>query len=495
MKAIKLWWGKSVFASLIVLISTISFITTGCGGLPGRPPPVFSGNTNVTVLLSSTANDQLSQFGLTFNSLYLTNKAGKKFPLLSSPQHTEFMHLNGTLEPLVTASIPEGVYTAATASIGYAYFTCIALIPPTGTPPGGLLSATYAYGSTPDSQVSLHLASPMTITGSHMGVRISMATLKSETLGSCYYAPGSSNSYSITPTFDVTAVSFSEQPVTSVETGLYGEISAVDAATNTFSTTLADGQTISVSTGNNTVFEGIADFSALTAGMFVNMDVVIQSDGSQFSRRIGVANPSTTNVSILAGPILQTDPFSPTGAGPIALVLGPQQQGLLSLNHEASQIMPYNFGSTTFQVSGLLSNLQSLPFVPSFNDTNFVPGQSVYVTTNVPKFAAYMPASTVTLIPQTINGTVVESFASGSFSVYTISLAPYDLFPALAVQPGQPTLLNNPSLVEVYVDSNTQHLNSTPLVAGSTFRFRGLVFNDNGTLRMDCAQVFDGVAQ
>jgi len=31
------------------------------------------------------------------------------------------------------------------------------------------------------------------------------------------------------------------------------------------------------------------------------------------------------------------------------------------------------------------------------------------------------------------------------------------------------------------------------LAPGSTLRFYGLVFNDNGTLRMDCAQVNDGV--
>jgi hypothetical protein len=62
------------------------------------------------------------------------------------------------------------------------------------------------------------------------------------------------------------------------------------------------------------------------------------------------------------------------------------------------------------------------------------------------------------------------------------------------VQQGQTTLLNNPSDVEVYVDNNTQLLNSQPLAEGGTFRFYGLVFDDNGTLRMDCAQVNDGVA-
>jgi hypothetical protein len=495
MKAIHFLASKSFSVVFFLIVAILAFITTGCGSLPGPPPPAFSGNTNVTVLLSSTANDQLSQFGLTFNSLTMTNKAGKSFTLLASPQGTEFVHLNGTIEPLITVSIPEGVYTSATASIGYAYFTCVTLIPATGTVPGGLLTATYAYGSTPNSQVSLHLPSPLTISGDHMGILVSMITSQSETLGSCYAPAGSANPYSITPTFEVTPVSFSGQGENSVEADLNGGISAVNAGANSFKMTLADGQSLSLIADNHTVFQGVADFSALTAGMLVNIDAVIRADGSQLVTRIGVENPSTTDLSVLAGPVLQTDPFGPTGSGPIGLVLGPQQQGLLSLNHEAAIVMPYNFNSSTFQISGTLANLQSLPFVPSFNNANIVPGQRVYVTTNVPKFAAYMPASTVTLIPQTVNGRVVASSTSGTFSVYTVSLAPYELFPALAVQQGQPTLLTNPSQVEVYVDSNAQKLNSSPLIPGSILRFRGLVFNDNGTLRMDCGQVFDGVAE
>lgn len=38
-------------------------------------------------------------------------------------------------------------------------------------------------------------------------------------------------------------------------------------------------------------------------------------------------------------------------------------------------------------------------------------------------------------------------------------------------------------------------LNSNPFAAGSVVRFYGLVFNDSGTLRMDCAQVNDGVPE
>ena len=155
----------------------------------------------------------------------------------------------------------------------------------------------------------------------------------------------------------------------------------------------------------------------------------------------------------------------------------------------------FDFSNAAFQISGQLANLQNLPFVPSFNAANMVAGQNVDIASADFSMVGpnYTPANTVTLVPQTINGTVVASQQSGSFVDYTVSLASYDLFPTLAVQQGQTTLLNNPSQIEIYVDSNTQKLNTQALAPGSTQRFYGLVFNDNGTLRMDCAQVNDGV--
>jgi hypothetical protein len=101
----------------------------------------------------------------------------------------------------------------------------------------------------------------------------------------------------------------------------------------------------------------------------------------------------------------------------------------------------------------------------------------------------------MTLLPQTINGTVSGVSSSGSFTTYTVTLAPYDLFTFLPVQPGQATVLTNPGTIVVYVDSNTQLLNSDSLAVGSLLRFNGLVFNDNGILRMDCDQINDGVAE
>jgi hypothetical protein len=41
--------------------------------------PKLSGNTSVTVLLSSTANDEVSEFDLTIQSLTLTDQAANSF--------------------------------------------------------------------------------------------------------------------------------------------------------------------------------------------------------------------------------------------------------------------------------------------------------------------------------------------------------------------------------------------------------------------------------
>jgi hypothetical protein len=38
-------------------------------------------------------------------------------------------------------------------------------------------------------------------------------------------------------------------------------------------------------------------------------------------------------------------------------------------------------------------------------------------------------------------------------------------------------------------------LNSAPIAPTSVARFHGLIFNDNGNLRMDCNRVNDGVPE
>jgi hypothetical protein len=490
---------RSVF--LAALLVAVSF-TSGCGsgGMTTPSGPTFSGNTTVTVVLSSTANGQLSNFGMGLKGISLTNQAGATVNLLSATdatlQRAEFIHLNGGAEPLLTVNVPQGIYTAATVSVGDSYFTCVTL-----TPSGGLVTSTFAYGSTPSNapatNVTVVLPSPITVMGDAMGLSLNLEVAQSATYSTCY-APNGSSTYAITPTFSLTPIVFSSQPTSARNgkvMGLNGAVTAIDVAGNRVSLSLSEPnientRTLSVSAAGSTVYQGISKLSGLAIGMLVTLDGAIQADGSVLATRVAVENPSA--VDVLVGPTLFVSPNQPSNPGPSATFFS-----LLSEGRDQIPISwPYDTTSATYQISGQLTNLQTLPFTAEFNGTNMVAGQNVHVASltlsSAPGF--YSPATTLTLMPQTINGTVTGTSQNGKFAIYSFSLPAYDLFPTLAVQQGQTSLLNQPNDVEVYVDENTQMVNTQALAAGSTLRFYGLVFNDNGTLRMDCSQVNDGVA-
>ena len=490
----------------IILIALVAglVITSGCGSSGSSSSGTvqkLSGNTSVTLLLTSTANDQLSEFGMVFQGLTLTSQSGKTVSLLPANQGAEFMVVNGTTAPFLAMSIPQDVYTSATATIGGAEFTCMTVAGPNTTSPGSLVESTYAYGYVPSSFVTVNLPAPITITGASMGLSLDLLVSQSATFSSCYQ-PAGIPTYSITPTFKLTPIALSSHPTNSANgkvTQLEGEITAIAATGDSFmlvppgvplTCPCPQPGTLTISADGNTAYQGVNSFSALAVGTLVDVDGAIQTDGSVLAMRLAAYDPVALNVMI--GPLVFV-----YGSGPQFYSLGRQQQGQ-DYSAQAHSVGIYSFSDTTaFQITGQFTNVDSLPFTASFNGSNMVPGQNVAVYSQaITDFygGQSTTATTMTLMPQTINATVVSSSTSGNSTVYSAFLSPDDLFPALAVQPGQNTLLTNPGEVEVYVDSNTQKLNSMALAPGSTLRFNGLVFNDNGTLRMDCGQVSDGVA-
>jgi hypothetical protein len=466
-------------------------ITTGCGSSGTTPTsPKLSGNTSVTVLLASTGNDQVTRFAVELQTVTLTSQSGKTVSLLSSQQPSEFMHMNAGIEPLTTVNVPQDIYTSATATLGQAVYVCIAQDPATS----GLYIANY---SIVNQGPAINLPAPITITGSNMTLLLDMQVSNSAPFPACYSNPPFTG-FSMTPTFNLTPFALSASPTNSGNgkiSGLPAEVASVGTAGSNLTLTIAGGpfgkRTLSANSNGATVFQGVSGASALSPGMFLNVDGAIQSDGSLLAARIALEDSSAINDS--SGPLMFV-----ANIVPLLESYGRTELGSLINDNGYSvydDLPQFDFSNAAFNISGQLTNLQNLPFVPSFNAANMVAGQNVDITSQ--NFAlsggTYTVANTITLVPQTINGTVVASQPIGNFTDYTVSLASYDLFPTLAVQQGQTTLLNNPSQVEVYIDSNTQQLNTQALAPGSTLRFYGLVFNDNGTLRMDCSQVNDGV--
>jgi len=465
----------------------------GSGGsqtAPEPPPPPAS--TAVTLMVTSTANDQLSEFGLALQGITLTRSDGKSVTLRSAAtsQGAEFIHVNSGAEPLLTASIPSGIYTAAAVTVGGASFTCVTLLsasPNTGT----LDTSTYAYGQTPASSVTVSLPAPINVQGEGTGLALNLLVTPSASYAQC----GTTGApYAITPTFSLTSFPLPAAPGSSqgygVVTALPGLISSLDPVSGSFELQLSpqsstnQATTVRVTSDNGTVWQGIAAFAALGTGTFVDLDATVQADGSLAATRIAVADPAAVNVH--RGPLLQV-----ASGAPILQVLPRQAQGAdLVVDVEA-----FRFDSSAFRISGEMSNLASMPFTPGFDAANMVPGQNVAVSSGAFVFTGsyYASATTITLMPQTINGQVLGMSSTGGFTVYSVALAPYDLFPNLATQPGQTTLLTDPGTVQVYVGNDTAVRSSSPPAPGAELRFYGLVFNDHGILRMDCAAVSDGV--
>jgi len=479
--------------SLLVLFATAALFIAGCSSsISSSTPPAPDKTTTVNLLATSTANDQLTGFDLDLLGVTLTTQSGTSVNLLPGGAHVEFSHLNGSTEPLAELDVPQGAYTSAKVTVGDASFTCVS-----GNSAGTNTTDHYLFEGYTLSDAA-EFSSPITITGESMGLSLDLLVSQSASFPFNCANPGTKDTFGLSPTF-----SFTAEPAVALR-GLEGVVSSVDAGTGSFTVSAADNDQTDaavgpnlwqLNTGASTSFEGIPGVASLTVGMAINLDAAPQPDGSLLATRIEVDDADPTDLTLSVGPLMEVISFEPT----LMLLTQGASGTLWDGGGQEGASAPFSYDQAVFGITSQLSNLQSLPFTPSFTAQNMVAGQNVATTSHATVWG-YAPSSpelaTVTLLPQTINGTVTAISGEGAFQAYTVTLAPYDAFPQLAVQPTyQTTLLTDPSTAVVYADSNVQSLNTQPIAVGSLMRFYGLVFNDSGTLRMDCARILDGVKE
>jgi hypothetical protein len=474
------------------MLSSLAVFLNGCGSASTPTVPPAPGTTNVVVLLTSTANDKLVFFNIAIANISLTDNTGKSVTLFDNQNATaagthltEYVHLNGVSEPLVTTAIPQGVYPAASIKVGYCSFTDVWV-----TSSGGLNEDTHAQGlcAQGTGTTIVNLPSPITVSGQTMALSVNLQIPQSYTLN----GTGTTASYTISPVFNLAPIRLVSNPTNEANgkiTGINAQITEINAASNGFVAQMSDGVSLNLSTNGTAAYQGVSGFSSLTVGMAVDLDVAIQSDASLLATRIEVDDSAAAQASIgaLYAPVSQTGQF---------ISLPTEQLGCATSALDfCSDAFQFD-GNTVFGFSNQLSNVQNIPFTPTFDSSSMFLGQNFSgLSSGVPNAQSFVTVRTATLMPQTINGTVMAVSSQAGFSLYTVSIAPYALVPTLQGDMGPINRLNSPATVTVYVDTNTQFLNSTALNTGALLRFRGLLFDDSGTLRMDCAQILDGVPE
>lgn len=471
-------------AAIVLVSAAASF---GCGGSSPRayPKAVYLGTTHTVLLASTVGGNEPITLVLGITSLTLKNQDGKTFTLFNGSDcannfaaclGAEFMHVNGRVSaPLLTAEIPEGIYTSATVSVG----ECSA----------DLVSATIAFFgfcnlATGSGAATVSLPTPLSILGPDLALNLQLDLDPSiQTMAGCFTASPSTSScdFTLAPAFTLTTIPIA-QPPTSIQngliTGINGQIQTI--ASGSLQLLTGEGANLTLATNSETQIHGLAAIADMAPKMCVQADAALQPDGSLLATRVEVDDPAAlywSTGTVLAG----IDSFSPEFLFSTLAHLGSTfGSSLYSVT-----------GSTTYTTAAAFTNLASLPFPAVFNAQTMIAGQSVSIFYSVLQEPAYPnlpPAAIVTLEPQALEGSVATVSQSGKFTVYQINLAADNLFAEL-----QPTTtiyprLSNLSTAYVYADPATL-APSNALTTGTTAVFRGLIFDDNGTLRMDCERV------
>lgn len=489
---------------LLPFAATLAIWMTGCGTAPSSGS-ALSGYTTVAIQLSAKANDQLVQYTTQIASISLTNQAGKTTTIFSTPTNVDFIPANGNAYPLFLVQVAQDVYTSASISMATPNFRYTFL-----DSTGSDNTVNYTYiGATPVPVIVL--PQPVTISGSSMGLQLSLDVSKSLVIGN--YRSPSTSTFTGNPTLDLSVFPLTAgatNPLNGKCIGLIGQITAMSLANNTMTVTLAGdgaiaplsvspfgaymtGASFTVQLSSVTQYQGVAAASGLSIGDFVNVDLALQPGGYYIATRVEVQDATTTNVTTN---LVQYSSAKYSALGSMSI----QYQGLQLEATDAGNAFSFLYdGSTKFQTSARLGGITGLPFTPTFSSTTMVAGQNVSVgALSYPLTGSTFSLPTsVTLLPQTIDAVITGVATSGGYTIYTASLAGYDPIVQLNGPPINPNAIPvaNPNIVQVYVSSSTSLLNTTQLVTGGTFRFNGLLFDDAGTLRLVAFQVSDGVPQ
>ena len=471
-------------AAIVLVSSAASF---GCGGSSPEayPKAVYLGTTHTVLLASTVGGNEPITLDLGITSLTLKNQDGKTFTLFDGPNcannfaaclGAEFMHVNGRVSaPLLSADIPEGIYTAATISVG----ECSA----------DLVAATTGYYgfcnlATGSGAATISLPTPLSVLGPDLALNLQLDLDRSiQTTAGCFTASSSTSScnFTLAPAFTLATIPIA-QPPTSIQngliTGINGQIQAI--ASGSLQLLTGEGAKLTLATNSSTQIQGLAAIADLAPNMYVQADAALQPDGSLLATRVEVDTPAAlywSTGTLITG----IDSYSPEF----------QFATLAHLGSTFASPLYSVTGGTAYATAAAFPNVASLPFPAVFNAQTMIAGQSVsifYSTLQEPTYPNLPPAAIITLEPQALEGSVAAVSQSGQFTVYQITLAADDLFAEL-----QPTTTIYPRLSDLstaYVYAGPSTLApSAALTAGTTAVFRGLLFDDSGTLRMDCERV------
>jgi hypothetical protein len=424
------------------------------------------------VLITDAPSDQLVAFSLTIDSINLVDSKGNTASVLATPTTIEICHLNGIQAPLVTANIAQGTYTSAVITFSSPEITYI-------NSAGAAITVSPTLATT---SFTFTFPTPFTVSNSNTSLLFDLIASQSVNIVG--------TTVTVTPTFKVMPVpaATAVPPPGQNGTGMQQMATVVSVSGTSLVLEPGSGPNFTVTTNSSTVLQGFTALSSLTAGELVQVDFIVQAPActsqtvpptlcppTLLATRIQLAPPAAVGppINLLTGTVTSVSP----GSFKMVLMQGVGPAVPVSAT-AVSVITVTTNSSTVWAIAPQFVALTGLPFTPSFSPTNLVAGQTVAVIASTVSTAPppSATAASVTLIPQTLGGTVTAISTVGGWTRYTLSLPSGSAF----------ATLSGASTVTVYTSAATAPPPPTavagtpPIAVNSVVRFNGLVFATGG---------------
>jgi hypothetical protein len=405
-------------------------------------------SSQMVVAMGDAPSDRVIAFALTVNTMTLTG--GSNPTVISTPTQIEFVHNAGTFQPIVTAKIGAATYTGATLTVSNPQI--VAIDSTTHLP----VQLTAALSTT---TVNVTFNTPLVINSSAVEVDFDLDLANSVTING--------NTATINPVFHVSSKIVHDQDNDDFK-DVHGVVTSVMAPNFTIASRHMDDQILTFSTDSNTTFDGISGLSQLSAGMIVEVDAQVKSDGTLRAKRVRVDEDSDDGVetegfitSVTGTPTTQFMLNTEFDSGPIAALLQ-----LLGIGTSVTVNVNSNTNFSVSDEDDVNVGGSSL----NFDANNLGKAQRVEASAmhqgSFQQSGMVLTADRVRLRQQTLSGTV--SNLNGS--TFTLTMASDSAF----------ALLSGQTTVTVQVPNGTEE--DTTVANGATVRVRGLLFF-NGTTK------------
>jgi hypothetical protein len=410
----------------LTFVGLILASLVACGGGAAGTPNAQPGAVFVTG--EDAPLPSVLAFNVTLNNITLNNSSGS-VTVLSTPQTVDFARLLGLRTLVGFNSVAAGTYTSATVQLANPQIVYLDL---TTNPP----SAATMSGTLTSSTVTVAFNKPMVVDANGLaGLKMDFDLRQSIQVD-----PNTKQiTGSVNPTLDFKVVGATD-PDAQVD-DLRGSFVSSNVAGNSFVMQRPDGRQITIVVNANTTFNGSYNLGNLAAPEFIEVDGVVQNDGSILASSVEVVSTSKAFVS---GRIISVTNDGSGNAQSVTMLVGEEMPAMGSVPVD----MP-----ATIDVSGV--NRFAICFVNNwftgqlFNSSTLVAGQRIFVGGTYDATAGTFTPEGISLRRQGVVGDLVANSVTisngnlGSFQLQNNLMLGYVLGGPLTVKTSNMTRFVN----------------------------------------------------